>query len=255
MDWADQVGFDAKGAKTGLNDLPAILENYKLSKSGHFFRMSTLRKNDRLDPLYYKPGDHLEFFSRPSNQNLFHIAEPSGIVVSKSRKNKTLYRYLEVGDVDQSTGEILNTTEYMACDLPSRAKYIVRAGMILFPNHRNSIAAKRAPVLVGEDYDGIVVTSRFIPLFCKVPPAYVYHILNLDFIKEKLLTMVSGGSSTEIKWDTIKDIPIPMPPGGDFDSFIADVLEMESKLSQLNTRIHEIQTLLSRKFNNLFVAA
>jgi hypothetical protein len=124
--------------------------------------------------------------------------------------------------------------------------------MVLFPNHRNSIAAKRSPVLVTEEYDGIVVTSRFIPLFCKVPAAYVFHILNLDLIKDKLLTMVTGGSSTELKWREMGSIAVPTPPGDDYDTFLADVLEMESRAKTYENRLHEVRTAMLDKFADLF---
>jgi type I restriction-modification system DNA methylase subunit len=252
LDWAENVGFDAKGAKTGKNDLPKILKRYWDRRSENLFKFSILRKNDRFDPLFYKPGGHAIFFENSSDTKLGDLAEPSGQLVSKSKKNKAVYRYLEVGGADPKTGAIIATNEYVASELPNRAKYIGRAGMVLLPNHRNSIAAKRAPVLVPEEYDGIVVTSRFIPLFCKVPPSYVFHLLNLDVIKEKLLTMVTGSSSTEIKWDIIKELPVPVPPGRDFDTFLADVTEIESKIQAHEQKLLSLTDTLSRKFADLF---
>ncbi|MFY7896708.1 MAG: hypothetical protein ACOVP8_10780, partial [Phycisphaerales bacterium] len=152
---------------------------------------------------------------------------------------------------DPRTGRILRTTAYEAHQLPSRAKWIVREGMVLFPNHRNSIAANRSPVLVPEEYDGIVVTSRFIPLFCKVPSPFVWHFLNLPLFKKKLLTMVTGGSSTEIKWRVIKDLPIPPPPNLDFDTFCADVIEAESKIARYRGLLDEEEAGLTDRFRTL----
>lgn len=163
-----------------------------------------------------------------------------------------MYRYLEVNGVDPKTGKIQEVKEYEASKLPDRAKYIVREGMVLFPNHRNSIAAGRAPVLVTEEYDGIVATSRFIPFFCKVPSPFVFNILNLDIFKQKLLTMVTGSSSTEIKWEVIKNLPIPAPPDLDFDTFTADVIEVESKIHRYRSLLDEHERQLRSKFTSLF---
>ncbi|MDX0162457.1 N-6 DNA methylase [Sinorhizobium meliloti] len=253
MDWADNVGYDAKGSKTRENDLPAILERFRERPQSHMFRFSDIRKADRFDPLYWRPGVHSAAFARIQGAaTLADIAEPGGITISKSAKNKAKYRYLEVSGADTLTGKIIETREYEASQLPSRAKYIVREGMVLFPNHRNSIAAKRAPVLITEEHDGIVVTSRFIPLFCKVPPQYVYNILNLDITKEKLLTMVTGGSSTEIKWEIIKNLPIPLPPDGDYDTFLADVAEIEDKIDANSRALDFLKKDLRKKFQTLF---
>ena len=252
MDWADNVGYDAKGSKTKKNDLPDILERYKSKKEDHYFKFTELRRNDRFDALYYKPGKHANFFSKKRTTKLGDLVEPSKLAITRSKKNKGTYTYLEVGGVDPETGKIVELNDYDIRDLPSRAKYIVRSGMVLMPNHRNSIAAKRAPVLITDDYDGIVVTSRFIPFFCKVPSSYVYHILNLDVTKEKMLTMVTGSSSTEIKWDVIKEIPVPMPPNNDFDTFLADVIEIESKIESHQKLLEDKKEALKNKFEELF---
>jgi type I restriction enzyme M protein len=252
IDWADNVGYDAKGAKTGKNDLPSILNRYKSPPSANLFRFTKLRENNRFDPLFYRPGENAKFFKKMTRHTLGDIAEPSGVLVSKSSKNKSRYQYLEVGGTDPATGKIIELKEYSAQNLPSRAKWIVREGMVLLPNHRNSIASGRAPVLVTEEYDGIVATSRFIPLFCKVPPAYVYHILNQDIMKQKLLTTVTGSSSTEIKWNNISRIPVPTPPNDDYDTFLADIMELESKIEKYTGLLEERREELQSKFGKLF---
>ena len=252
MDWAENVGYDAKGAKTGKNDLPIILERYRKRIKSNLFKFSDLKRNDRFDALYYKPGKHTGFFNKKRTAKLGDLVEPSRLAITRSKKNKGKYTYLEVGGVDPKTGKILELNEFDIKDLPSRAKYIVRPGMVLMPNHRNSIAAKRAPVLITDEYDGIVVTSRVIPFFCKVPSSYVYHVLNLDFFKEKMLTMVTGSSSTEIKWEVIKEIPVPLPPNNDFDTFLADVIEIESKIESHQKLLEDKKKALNSKFEDLF---
>jgi type I restriction enzyme M protein len=252
IDWAENVGYDAKGAKTQKNDLPDILARYKAPPKRNLFPFSLLRGNDRFDPLYYSSSKHAGFFKRKTENKLGDLAEPGGTQVLKTKKNKARYKYLEVGGADPSTGRIIELKEYAAHDLPSRAKWIVREGMVLLPNHRNSIASGRSPVLISEEHDGIVVTSRFIPLFCKVPSAYVYHMLNLDIMKKKLLTTVTGSSSTEIKWAIVAELPIPVPPGADYDTFLADVIELESKISKHLALLEERREELQSKFWTLF---
>lgn len=252
VDWADNVGYDAKGTKTIHNDLPLILKHYLAPTKANLFRFSTLCKNDRFDPLFYKPGKNHAFSKLKGGRTLGDICEPSGTLVQKSKKNKAKYRYLEVGGADPTSGKITELNEYLAHELPSRAKWVVREGMVLLPNHRNSIASGRAPVLIDEEHDGIVATSRFIPLFCKVPPAYVYNLLNLDLMKQKLLTTVTGSSSTEIKWDVISKLPVPIPEKEDYDTFLADIMEIESKIQKHATLLEERRKELTDRFSSLF---
>ncbi len=154
IDWAENVGYDAKGAKTQKNDLPDILTRYKgkPQPKGNLFPFSLLRKNDRFDPLYYSSSKHEVFFNnkKKAENKLGDLAEPGGIQVIKSKKNMARYKYLEVGGADPSTGRIIELREYAAHELPSRARWIVREGMVLLPNHRNSIASGRS--IIGPDF-------------------------------------------------------------------------------------------------------
>ena len=122
MDWVDEVGYDAKGAKTGRNQLPEVLNRYAAQPKGNLFQFSTVRANDRFDPLFYRPGAKEAFFQRQGGRTLNDLVEPGGTTVRKSKKNQARYRYLEVGGSDALTGEIVDLKEYVASELPSRAK-------------------------------------------------------------------------------------------------------------------------------------
>ena len=59
-------------------------------------------------------------------------------------------------------------------------------------------------------------------------------------------------SSTEIKWDIIAELPIPVPPDEDYDTYLADVMELESKISKHLSLLEEKREELRSKFNDLF---
>jgi type I restriction enzyme M protein len=252
IDTADHVGYDAKGSKTNKNDLPEIQKRYSARTKANLIRFSVFKKNDRFDPLFYKNSAANRLFKHTTGTCLGDLCEPGGTIVSKSKTNRARYNYLEVGGADPDNGRIIELKEYRAFELPSRAKWIVRPGMVLLPNHRNSIAAHRSPVLIDEEHEGIIVTSRFIPLFCKVPPAFVFYLLKMKIVQEKMLTTVTGGSSTEIKWNIIKKIPVPVPTDKDYDSFLADVLALESKIERHQDQVTLLGKQLSDCFTKLF---
>ena len=248
IDWADHVGFDVKGLKTRENDLPAIAARFRERSPDRLVHFSVLQKHGRFDPLFYRPG---ELPAAPKGWlKLRDLAEPREQRVPRKARKSGKFRYLEVGGVDPVSGRILELCEGAA--LPSRAAFIVQSGMVLQPNHRNSIAAMRAPVLVDDAHDGIVVTSRFIPLFCKVPPAYVWHVLNQPAVKKRLLATVTGGSSTEIRWESIRDMPVPGPPDGDYAAFMADILATQAQMEQLDEQLRACQRSLATRFDALF---
>nr|VFJ43587.1 MAG: type I restriction enzyme M protein [Candidatus Kentron sp. FM]VFJ44396.1 MAG: type I restriction enzyme M protein [Candidatus Kentron sp. FM]VFK06270.1 MAG: type I restriction enzyme M protein [Candidatus Kentron sp. FM] len=256
IDWAEHVGYDASGRKTDKNDLPQILQRFRKQKRENLFKASFLRQKGRIDPLYYQPGEAAQRLrvAKDSGQavSLTELTEAISETISRSNKNKSVVRYIEVNDTDKQTGEILRFREYEVRKLPSRAKFIIRENNILIPNHRNSIKAKRSVVLVPPEYDGAVCTSRFIVLRPRIPALYLYYILNLEFIKEAMLRLVTGSSSTEVKFAQLSDIYVPMPEGEDFDLFIDDVVRLREETDHLEMAINEKKKALESLFLGLY---
>ena len=253
IDWADHVGYDATGRKTDANDFPDILKRYQSRSRKNRFRASVLRDRGRIDPLYYQRGDHERVTAKRGNDVvLTDVLVPSTEFVKRTNKNTSKVRYVEVGDTDPDTGRIVSSTDYFVCDLPSRAKYVLRENMILLPNHRNSIRAGRSVVLVPQQSDGWVATSRFIAARSKIPAVYLYYVLNLDIVKEKMLRLVSGSSSTEIKFDQLSEIRVPLPKGGDFDLFLETVNDRRNEVDLLRTKLKECEEGLEEVFRSLY---
>ena len=253
IDWAEHVGYDAKGRKTGRNDLPDILRRYQKKNRANQYDAGELRHRGRMDPLYYQPGEHdrVSNLTGPSAP-LTDLLVPATEVVKRRRDNTEMVKYIEVGDTDTNTGAIIAPKEYEICKLPSRAKYIVRENMLLIPNHRNSIKAGRSVVLVPREYDGLIVTSRFIAARSKIPAMYLYHILNLGVVKEKMLRMVSGSSSTEIKFQQLEEILVPLPASGDFDLFLDNVDSRREEIARLKEELMKKENELQRIFHSLY---
>lgn len=244
IDWADNVGYDAAGRKTGLNDFPAILKRYTKRAKVNLFPSSLLKKRGRIDPLYYQPGEHQKVSGLGGRSvPLTDLLVPSIEYVRRRKGNTAKVQYVEVGDTDPETGRIVEAKEYEVGKLPSRAKYIARENMLLIPNHRNSIRSGRSVVLVPPERDGFVVTSRFIVVRTKVPALYLYQVLNLPIVKEKMLRLVSGSSSTEIKFDQLAEIMVPLPDEGDFDLFI-------ERLQRASDDIERTRRMLAEKVDN-----
>ena len=59
-----------------------------------------------------------------------------------------------------------------------------------------------------------------------------------------MLTLVSGSSSTEIKFDQLSEILVPLPDGDDFDLWL-------ERIQQLTMEIDEARNSLSTKESEL----
>jgi type I restriction enzyme M protein len=256
IDWAENVGYDTVGRKTESNDLPHILGRFKQNDRTHLFRASVLQNNKRMDPLYYQRGEHAERLRKAKESEhampFTDLVVPVTEIISHQKDNYSIVKYIEVGDTDRLSGSIISHTEYQVSSLPSRAKYVIHENNLLIPNHRNSIKAKRSVVLVTGEHDGYICTSRFIVVRPKIPALYLYYILNLDFIKESLLRLVSGSSSTEIKFEQMKEMYIPIPRGEDFDLFIDNITKLRSEVIGLESALKAKKDELESQFLGLW---
>ena len=257
IDWAENIGYDAAGRKTTANDLPDILARYRCDKhpAGNVFSARALWERDRIDPVYYQPGEHQRVSLPATNgksAKLTDLLIPTTETVQRKRGNSRVVDYVEVSDTDMATGRIYKATKTEVQKLPSRAKWIARENLLLIPNHRNSIKAGRSVTLVPAEYDGAVVTSRFIVVRAKVPARYLYHVLNLSIVKQRMLTLVSGSSSTEIKFDQLAEIMVPLPENGDFDLWLERIdnlsVDIEYHRQEVARKIRE----LSGVFHGLY---
>ena len=248
LDWAAEVGYDSAGRKTNSNDLHAILDKFHSDvwPSENSFQVSALRERGRIDPLYWQPGVHQRVSSPVTERSarLTDLLIPTTERMQRKRGNTQKVRYVEVSDTSKETGRILDSAELEVQNLPQRARWVARENMLLIPNHRNSIKAKRSVALVPAEWDGAVVTSRFIVARTAVPAIYLYHVLNMDIVKERMLTLVSGSSSTEIKFDQLSEIVVPLPEDGDFDLWL-------EQINNLNRDIEESRGLLEAKEKEL----
>lgn len=204
--------------------------------------------------MYYQPGEHQDVSRSSEGQRkpLTSLLVPSTEVVTKRRGNTLKVKYVEVGDTDKHTGQIVNSKELEIQNLPSRAKWVVRQNMLLIPNHRNSIKSGRSVTLVPPEHDGVVVTSRFIVARTTVPAIYLYHILNLDIVKQRMLTLVSGSLSTEIKFDQLSEIQVPLPDDDDFDLWVENINALTDEISESRSSLRQKEKELQSFINNLY---
>ncbi len=255
FDWAENVGYDASGHKTDTNDLPTILQRFKKPAKRNLIKASVLKAAGRYDPEYHRPGAHAdqkrEAMATGRVVPLTKLVDPVTDTVRRKKGDTTVVRYFEVSDTDAKTGVITGHEQYEMQKLPLRAGFYVRTNDILIPNHRNSIKAKRSVVVVPAEYDGAVCTSRFTVVRPKVSPLYLYHVLNLDFVKETMLRLAAGSSSSDIDNGHLKDIFIPIPPHDDYDTFDKEVREMEEGIAALENELQSRRVKLRGKFTSL----
>lgn len=169
----------------------------------------------RIDPFYYRPefrnlqrelsklkskrlGEVIEFSSETWNQKDFFDKE---------------FPYIEISEIDTSTGEIRNITYYEKSKAPSRAKMIVRENDIIVSTtrpHRGAIS------LIDKSKDGFIASTGFAILrnlkIREINKEYLLFFLRTKLALKQMLQRNSGGNYPAITPEELKKIIIPIPP-------------------------------------------
>jgi hypothetical protein len=220
--WVQNLGYDRLGRDVPENDLPSVLAAYQQQEwpSENAVSIRKLLAWKRFDPAWIKVADTLP----EANGDLAggYIALTEIVRVRDARiSRRTLerdatYIYFEVSDTDIESGEIVRVHEGRGWELQrkSRIKNRVRAGDVLFPNHRDSLIARSAPtgrsaVIVDDAHDGVLTTDRFIVLEPLVDPHLVVAILNSAGVRHQIVAQSRGAASLDIRERTLESVLVP----------------------------------------------
>ena len=69
-----------------------------------------------------------------------------------------------------------------------------------------------------------------------------------------MLKLVSGSSSTEVKFEQLRDLYIPIPPGEDFDLFIDDITVLREEICDMERIINTKRSDLQDRFEKLYTS-
>lgn len=167
----------------------------------------------RFDVNYYKP-EYREIIERLRNSP-FEIKK-LGDIVSLSRvrwkkPNSGTFKYIEIGDIDTTSGKIFRAKELSVVKAPSRAQLVVKENDIIVSTTR---PYRGAIALVTEKFDNYVCTTGFSilrNLKMEVNRKYLLHMLRSNFGLIQMQQRMTGGNYPAILPKEILKIWIPYP--------------------------------------------
>jgi type I restriction enzyme M protein len=166
------------------------------------FSFPVAELNGRFDFDYYAP-ENRKLLNKLKSLNAVKLADLCEIVKVKSKKlsqpNETV-NYIELSDINTHSYEIINATEYLVHELPSRASYEVRENDILTAVAGNSIGtSKHATALVTKEYEGNICTNGFRVLRnCKVDLYYLLYYLRTEMFLKQVFMYRTGAAIPNI---------------------------------------------------------
>lgn len=122
------------------------------------------------------------------------------------------YNYIEIADINSYTSEIINSTEMLGEDLPSRASYKLEENDIIVATSGNSIGTKKqSKALVTKNFEGCICTNGFTVMKAtNVSPYYLLSFFNSDDFLDQVLKYKYGTAIPCIGREDFENILVPI---------------------------------------------
>lgn len=239
--------LDFEGKYIIDEDFTDIVENYKIFigndhniKSKNCFTVKYSELENRFDYSFYKP-EFIENINKLKQYNSVPLNSVVDIVKKSSEilKNKEEdVKYIEISNINTHSTEIVGYNEMKVKDLPSRAKYEIKAGNIITSIAGNAIGTnKHATAYVTDEYDGCICTNGLRVLQAKnIHPLYLLYYLRTSYFLDQVMKYRTGAAIPNISDDDFSKILIYIPEEDELKEIIESVeasFEMREKAKQL----------------------
>jgi type I restriction enzyme S subunit len=209
------------------------------------FTVKLSELENRLDPHFYQPS-YSELVEKISRNKTFKLGDLVSIS-NETWNQRDLYEsefpYIEISEIDLSTGQIKNVKNVPVNEAPSRAKKIVREGDIIVSTTRPSRGAI-SPISKEQNLN-IASTGFSVLREIKRPDIlskeYLFWILRQSFSLLQMEQRSSGGNYPAITEDELKRILIPVFDGKKQEHIIST---LKSAIESRSQKKAEAQLLL-----------
>lgn len=219
------------------------------------FGISVSSLENRLDPHFYLPNFKglLNNIRKTKNAKLGDLVTFSKETWNQKDGFENEFPYIEISEIDLSSGKINNVSFVPVTEAPSRAKMVIRENDIIVSTtrpHRGAIS------FIDKSKDGYIASTGFAILrdlkTDEVSKEYIFYILRTQICLLQMLQRSSGGSYPAITAEELRNIYIPIPDReiqqeivNDIKAFIlqAQQLKNEAQAEFIKTK-QEIETML-----------
>jgi len=194
----------------------------------------------RLDAEYYqKKYEDIENKIHKTKNGFTTISNEFEQITLKSKKDKIGYNYIEISDVNVSTGSC-NSNFIKTNELPANAKTLVKKGDILISKVR---PYRGAVTLINFEKEDLIVSGAFTVLREKEKSIFSNEVLKVLLrtkeYKELLLKFNVGTSYPVIKDIDVLNLPIPKI-SKDTQEEITSKIQHSSKLKKQSEHLLEV---------------
>jgi len=201
----------------------------------------------RLDFEFYKPS-YRKQAKILTSKGAYRLGDLVKIKKSKSNKLKQkdlVVKYVELSDVSTQYNEIINATEMVVHELPSRASYEIEKGQIITSVAGNSIGTdNHASAFVIEEYNGYICTNGFrvlVPNEKLVNPYYLLYYLKSKNFLDQVFRFRTGAAIPSLLDVDLLNVLVLLPPIKEQNRIGAIIEEGFRERKQFQEKIKKIE--------------
>lgn len=193
----------------------------------------------RWDSAYQLPTDiayeQAIFCGKFPVQLLGKFSEFSSELWDINKEFTTEVPYLEISDINLSTGDFNSPQTIPSSEAPSRAKMMVRTGDILISTTRPS---RGAIAMADINHIPLFVASTGFSILREVNTAlidktYLFHLLRSEIVLKQMARRSSGGNYPAITQNEIEKIAIPLPTLPIQKTIVAEIQALQGQATKL----------------------
>ena len=211
---------------------------------------------NRLDPHFYLPSFKklLDNIRKIKHVLLGEIVEFSKETWNQKDNFENEFPYIEISEIDLSSGKIKNVSSVPIEEAPSRAKMVVRENDIIVSTtrpHRGAIC------LIDSEKDGFIASTGFAILrklkTDEISKEYLFYILRTQICLLQMLQRSSGGSYPAITALELRNLSIPIPNKDIQEKIVNDIKNFIEKAELLKTEATAEFGRAKMKIENLII--
>ncbi|EMB9226398.1 restriction endonuclease subunit S [Vibrio alginolyticus] len=188
---------------------------------------SRFLESNRWDAIYFNM-DSSEFNSKFDLIKLKNLVKERKLGIESKRYPSHKFNYIGLENIEPNKGCLVDFEPRLGSEIKSRSK-VFRYEDVLFGRLRPNL---NKVYCVGDSLvEGVCSTEFFVLVSSdKILPTYLEAILSSDYIKNKVVRLVSGATLPRVSINEFLDLEIPVPPL-ETQSIIANFY-IESKLER-----------------------
>lgn len=189
-----------------------------------------------------------------TTKSISEVVIPSGTI--DPRKNPDVpFQYVDVSSISNRTFDIVETSEIIGKNAPSRARRLIKSGDVLFATIRPTL---RRIALVPEKLDGQVCSTGYFVFRTKpeLESRFLYYYLFSNAFMGAMEALQSGASYPAVNDSQVKQQRILFPPLPEQKRIVAILDETFAGISQAvanaEKNLANVRELFESHLNNVF---